>query len=597
MSTLLTNRVISLAAMIAVLAVLATACAPTPPLPPTPAPAAVPTAAPTQPPATTGVKVLRLGRGTYPDVLDPQKSSFVSEIGVLKLTYEGLLSIDEKGNVGPGGADKWTYSTDGTKMTFHIRDGLVRSDGIPITAQDYEYALKREVDPCVPGKMYTSIVYDVRGAADLDALDCKKDAAKLDAAWSNYGVKALDHSNLEVTFNSPVGFWPYVASTWVTYPTDMRQVDKDPDIWWTKPGGHIGNGPFKIQTIEQGKRIVFVPNGKYWRGKPKLDRIEMIYNTDQSSTFQAFKKGEVDMYTQIAADNLGSINADPVLKTQLVRVPAATTAGIVFNLTKKPFDDINVRKAFSAGFDREGYVRDVLKGVGKAYTRWIPPGVPGAQDDKPGVPAYDPKAAVNYLVSNGYAAQDSTADKPKVDCDKLGPIKLTYGGTPLNTARFQWVAGNYVAVFGCPITLDPVDPTVWISLGKDIKTRPPISTTGWVQDYPHPQNWLSVYWVCDGFAKRFGYCNKTFDALTAKADQTLDLQQALVLYGQAEDIVMQDVPFAFTNYDENLHMVAPWVIGPKDHTGSSDGGWAGEWGPVWTYDIDLTHVPANYPKE
>ena len=224
-------------------------------------------------------------------------------------------------------------------------------------------------------------------------------------------------------------------------------------------------------------------------------------------------------------------------------------------------------------------------------------GVPGAQDKKAGVPAYDPKAAVNYLVSNGFAAKDSTADKPKVDCDKLGQIKLTYSATAVNHARHQFIAGNFARVFGCPVVLDPVDATVFTSLTKDIKTNPLISRQGWIEDYPHPQNWLSVYWTCGGFAKRYGYCSKDFDALTAKADQELDLQKALALYGQAEDVLVNDVPSAFTNYDENLHMVKPWVIGPKDHTGSSDAEWAGEWGPVWMYDIDLSKVPASYPKQ
>jgi oligopeptide transport system substrate-binding protein len=383
----------------------------------------------------------------------------------------------------------------------------------------------------------------------------------------------------------------------VTYPADQRQVDKDPDNWWTKPSGHVGNGPFKVQSMEQGKKIVFVPNDKYWRGRPKLDRIELIYNVDNAVILEAYKKNELDMNANVVAEDFPTITADATLKGEFLRFPAAITNGYAFNMQRKPFDNVAVRRAFSAAFDREGYVRDVLKGRGKAYTRWVPPGVPGAQPDKPGVPAYDPKAAVQLLVDNGFAAADSKPDAPKVDCKKLGEIKMTYSATPVNHARHQFVAGNYARVFNCPIVLDPVDATVYTSLAKDIKTQPMISRQGWIEDYPHPQNWLSVYWTCNGFAKRYGYCSKDFDALTAKADQTLDLPAALKLYQQAEDILTQDVASAFIFYDENAYLVKPWVIGPKDHTGSSDAEWAGEWGPVWTYDIDLSKVPANYPKQ
>ncbi len=557
------------------------------------APAATKPPEPTKAPAAAGPKVFRIGRGTYPDVLDPQKSSYGIEIEFLKLTYEGLLSLDAKGNIGPGAADKWKSSADGKSMTFHIRDGLVRSDGTPITAADYEYALKREVDPCVPDKQYTSILYDVKGAEDLDALDCKKDAAKLDAAWKNYGVKALDKSNLEVSFKNPIGFWHYIAYTWVTYPSDKRAVDKDPDNWWTKPAGHVGNGPFKVQSMDQGKKVVFVANDKYWRGKPKLDRIELIYNTDSTVIFEAYKKDELDIDANVAPEDLSAINADAKLKGEFLRFPAAITTAIAFNNSRKPFDNKEVRKAFSAAFDRKGWIDTVSKGVGKPYTRWIPPGVPGAQDAKVGVPPYDTKVAFDTLVKAGFG----TADGKKIDCAKLGDLKLSYAATPLNHARFQFIAGNLVSVFACPITLDPVDATVLTAMTKKVETNPQISRQGWIQDYPHPQNWLSVYWVCNAFSARYGYCNKNFDALTAKADQELDFQKSLALYQQAEDLLMSDVPAAFSNYTENLYLVKPWLIGPKDNTGSSDAEWAGEWGPVWTYDVDLTKVPASYPKQ
>lgn len=557
-----------------------------------------PQAAPQQAPTK---KILRIGRGTYPDVIDPQKSSFGVEIEVLKLAYEGLLAIDNKGNIGEGSSDKFEASADGSSMTFHIRDGLKRHDGTPMACADFEYALKREVDPTIPGKQYTSILYDIKGAAELDALASEDpttiDKTKLDEAWKNYGVACKDASNLVVTFKNPVGFWQYVAYTWVTYPSDKRQVDADPDLWWDKPEGHVGNGPFIIKTIEQGKKITFEPNANYWRGRPKLDRLELIYNTDNAVILEAYKKGELDIDANIAGEQIAAIQADPQLKAEFLRYPAAISIALLMNNTKAPLGDVNVRKAFSAAFDRASYITDVRQGRGGPYTRWIPPGVPGALPDKPGVPGYDPKAAVDFLVNNGYAAADSTADKPKVDCNKIGTLKLTYGATPLNHARMQFIAGNIVRVMGCPVTLDPVDATVATAISKDVKTNPPLSVGGWIQDYPHPQNWLTVYWTCNGFGKRTGYCNKDFDALLAKADATVNFEEAIKQYQAAEDILINDTPSAFIYYDENFHMVKPWVIGPKDYPSSSDAEWAGEWGPVWTYDIDLTKVPAGYPEQ
>ncbi len=572
--------------------------------PPTAAPTtaapttAPPTTAAVPPPPTTaprpGVKILRLGRATYPDVLDPQKSSFGIEIEVLKLCYEGLTAIDAKGNIGPGAADKYTLAPDGKSMTFHIREGLKRADGTAMNASDFEYSLKREVDPRVTGKQYTDIVHDVKGADPLiDAEGKKLSDDELKKMYDAYGVKADDSKReLTVQFEAPIGFWHYIAYTWVTYSPDKKKVDAAPDSWYTKADGHSCYGPYKIRSIEEGKRVVYEANANYWRGKPKIDRIEATYITDETQRFEAYKKGEFDEI-DVAPSFIDAVNADAKLKAEFVRYPAAITIAIAFNNAIKPFDDKNVRIAFSQAFNRDGWIRDVLKGIGKPYTRWIPPGVPGAQADKPGVPAYDPKAAVDTLIKNGYG----TADGKKVDCGKLGSLKITYAATAQNHARFQFLAGNFVSVFNCPLTLDPVDATVMTAMTKDPKTNPQISRQGWIEDYPHPQNWLSVYWKCAAFAKRYSYCNKDLDAQLAKADQTLDFQQSLKEYQKAEDMLLADVPAAFSNYSENLYLIKPYLMGLKDNPSSSDAEWAGEWGPVWNYDVDLSKVPDNYPKQ
>jgi oligopeptide transport system substrate-binding protein len=592
--------IIGLLLVIAVLAACAAPVTPEPTKPPAPAATTAPAPAATKPPEPTkaaapaGPKVLRLARGTYPDVIDPQKSSYGIEIEVLKLCYEGITAIDAKGNIGPGAADKWTSSADGKSMTFHIREGLKRADGTAMNASDYEYALKRTVDPRVTGKQYMDIVHDIKGSGALiDKEGAKLTAAELDKMFADYGVKADDAKReLTVSFEYGIGFWHYIAYTWVTYPTDKKSAEANQDAWWTKPEGHKCNGPYTIKTIEEGKRIVYEANPNYWRGKPKIDRIEATYITDEVQRFTAYTKGEFDE-VDVTSATIAQVEADAKLKAEFYRYPAAITNMMAFNNVIKPFNDKNVRSAFSQALDREGWIRDVLKNIGKPYTRWIPPGVPGAQADKPGAPATDAKAAVETLIKAGYGK----ADGKSVDCAKLGELKITYAGTAQNHARFQFLAGNFVRVFNCPLTLEPVEATVMTALTKDPKTNPQISRQGWIQDYPHPQNWLSVYWKCDAFAKRYSYCNKDLDALMAKADQTLDFAAAIKFYQDAEAMLLADVPGAPLHYSEILYLLKPYVIGPKDNTSSSDAEWIGEWGPVHTYDIDLTKVPDSYPKK
>ena len=68
-------------------------------------------------------KVLRIHQIAYPDIADPQKSSFTSEIEILSLNYEGLTKLDENLNTVPAAAESWEFNEDGTVLTFHLRAG------------------------------------------------------------------------------------------------------------------------------------------------------------------------------------------------------------------------------------------------------------------------------------------------------------------------------------------------------------------------------------------------------------------------------------------------------------------------------------------
>ncbi len=565
---------------------------------PTKAPATVePTKAPA-PTATSGPakpKVLRLnaGTGTYPDNLDPQLLSFANEIAVTGLIYEGLTTIDNKGQVQPGQAEKWVTSADGKTMTFTLRSGLKRADGTPLTAKDFEYAYRRLVDPRTQGE-YNTLIDDVVGAAEARSMDPKSKPEDITKALDNLGVKATNDTTLVVTFKAPVGYWTYIAYAWVGWPVDPKAVAKDPENWWTKPEGHNGNGPFKISKIEESRSITFVPNPNYRGGKAKLDRIEMYFITDSAVAFEAYRKGELDIIT-VAAEDRATVAADPVLSKEFVEYPQTAVSYMGMHTLKPPFNNKQVRMAFAQAFDRDSYTRDILKGQAKTYLSWIPPGVPG-QDPTAVQKGYDPKAAVQTLIDAGFAASNSTKEAPKVDCKKLGEIRLTYSGTPRNHARFQFIAGNFARVFGCPVVLDPVDPTVYSNIVKKVETAPQLFLLSWIQDYPHPQNWLFIM-ACDGLqASRIGYCNKDFDAAFFAANQETDPVKAIAKYQAAQKIFLNDYAGANLYYLLNWFLIKPYVIGPRENPSSSDA-YPGEYGPVMTYDIDTSKVGGGYPTK
>lgn len=525
-------------------------------------------------------KTLRIGEDIYPAVLDPQRASFVNEFEILSLAYEGLTSVDAAGRISPAAASSYAFTPDQKQLTFTIRDGLKRVDGTPITARDFEAALERALDPCLGSREYASVLFDIQGAQLVSEFDVDTHTqAELQTAMANVGIDAPDEKTLVLSFAEPAGdFWLYVASLPIFYPTDVSLTAESPYGWSELAGNHNGNGPFVILGMDGENSIALAANPDYRLGRPKLDRIEFTYNSDNQALLDQYRDGKLDIDAAVTAELVPQILSDTIA-SELKQYDAAQTYALAFNNSVAPFTDRIVRTAFSQAVDREGFIRDVLLGHAEPTTRWIPPGVPGNQTGKPGVPASDAAAAVKTLVDNGYGKDG------KVDCAKLGEIKFTYPGSPVNTARVQYIADNLTSVLGCEIKVDPVDPTEFTRLTRSVKTNPQLSLQRWVQDYPHPQNWLSTYWTCGSLALNFGYCNVFLDELLKRADSTTDPGAAIRLYQQAEDLLIRDVPGAFLYNPENLHLIKPYVIGPAQNTSPSDAGWIGQFGPVRQYDI------------
>jgi oligopeptide transport system substrate-binding protein len=573
---------------------LAAACAPVPRADETPRPTPTifvkPSTAPPTPTATPipKPKVLRINLGTRPDSLDPQHAFASSEIAILQLAYEGLTRVDEKGTVQPGAAERWEFSNDGKTLTFHLRANLKRADGTPLTAKQFEYAYKRAVDPRVAAPSQ-SFMDPVRGAQTAYSLDPKSKPDDVEKLLDNVGVKAIDDSTLIFTFDQPAGYFPVIASTWIGLPADKTKIDKDLDAWWLKPENHNGNGAFKISEI-QDLVVKLVPNPNYWGGAPKIERIEFYWLTD-AAALEIYRQGGLEIM-RVTPEILAQVQKDATFSREMVRAPAARVTYLGFNIKRAPFNDKNVRKAFSQALDRDSFVRDVLNGLGKPYLSWIPPGMPG-YDDSATVPAYDPNAALQTLINAGYG----TPDKKKVDCNKLGVIKLTYANTPRNQLLFQYIAGGLTRVFACQVLLDPVEPNALPIIIRDPKTTPQIFLIPWEEEYAHPQNWLFLQ-TCNGvYATRLGYCNKDFDTAFESANQELDYDKSIERYKVAQRIFVNDMVAAFLWNNENAFLVKPYVRGIGEHIGTGDNAWLGQFGPVLSYDIDTSKVSAGYPAQ
>ena len=531
-------------------------------------------------------KVLRINLGSFPDIIDPQKSSFVNEIAHLRLMYEGLTQLDKDLNTVPGGAAKWEYNADATELTFTLQPDLKYSDGSVLNAARYAFAIKRNINPETAGE-YAQITDEIKGAPEWrscgdDAAACEAAAAAIDAsiqplhadgtacaAENTYEDAACD--TLKLSFSKPAPYFHTVMSLWVTYPAKEENISEGGDIWWTSSKYHVGNGPFVLKSLESYVKALYVPNPNYWGDKAQIN-IEYSYITDSAVSFEAYKNNEFDIIGA-AAEDIDVIKTDPVLSKELISYPGSCTYALMFHQLKEPFTDQKVREAFAMGFDREAWVRDVLAGLGSPTLTWIPPGFPGydANEKRWG---YDPEAAKAALAASSYGS-----------VDKLPEITLTFSDTPRNRKRNEWLAQMWKTSLGVDLKLNPVEPTTYTSLTKDIKTAPQTFILGWCADYPDPQNWLSVYWKTGAFGERIGYSNKDFDAMVDQADVELDATKRMALYAQAQTLLTDGAPVAFAWNNQNNYLVKPWVKGIV--TTPQDSAYPGATADTQMIDIDL----------
>jgi oligopeptide transport system substrate-binding protein len=540
------------------------------PQPPAQPATEVPTTAPVEPTATEAPAyhgTLRINEGTFPDIMDPQKSSFVNEIAVLSMVYEGVTRLDEKLETVPAAAESWKYNDDATQLTFTLRKDLTYSDGSLLNAARFEYSFHRNIDPATAGE-YAAITDDILGAAAwrscTDSCDDEKavvmDSVKAShadgSACTGYDDAACDTFTLK--FPQPAPYFHTVASLWVGYPAKQENIEAGGENWWLDPAYHIGNGPFVVTNIEQGVNVHFVPNDKYWAGVPGYD-LDYQYITDSAVAFEAYKNNELDI-SGLAAEDLATVQADPELSKEAHIYPGSCTFALMYHQLKPPFNDQKVREAFSYALDRDAWVADVLKGLGSPTLTWIPKGFPGYQEGETRF-GFDPAKAVQTLTDAGYKVEGGKLIGPD---GKAIEITDTFSDTPRNRTRNEWLVAKWKEVLGLDIALNPVESTTYTSLTKDVNTAPQMFILGWCADYPDPQNWLSVYWKTGAFGERIGYSNPDLDALMSQADAELDPTKRAQLYAQAQDMLVAGSPVSFMWNNVNTYLVKPWVTGLKE---------------------------------
>lgn len=251
-------------------------------------------------------KELNISRGADASSLDPSKATDAESSLILSNTMEPLTRVNEKGDVVPGAAEKWSVSEDGLTWTFNLRKGAKWSNGDEVTAKDFEYSWKRTIDPKTASE-YAWILYDIEGAEEANL-----NGGSLDKV----GVKAVDDYTLEVKLNRPVTYFNKMVVDARFLPQNQKFVESQGDKFGNSVETTVFNGPFTLTTWKIEDQYIMTKNADYWDASAvKLNKVNVKITKDTNADVNLYENGDIDL-VGLSAEFVEKYRKDPNFKEQ-----------------------------------------------------------------------------------------------------------------------------------------------------------------------------------------------------------------------------------------------------------------------------------------
>lgn len=438
------------------------------------------------------------------------------------LIAEPLTRVDFNFDLLPAAAERWSVSDDGLTWTFHLRPGMVFSDGAPLNAHDYVYTLRRGADP---DHAYDAEWY-YRAIKNWGAVVARR--MPLEAL----GVRAVDDLTVEVTTEDPAPYLPALLSfTWVS---PRRAIEKYGDTWSTRPETSVSSGPYRLVEWTKGARITLELNTSYRGGaRPYLERIiyRLFTRAAQPPLLTAYEGGEIHSTGLSTQAEAARVAGSPALQSQLNSYTDFATYYLTFDTYNSLFKDLRIRRAFSHAIDRDALCRSALRQFGTPAYAMMPTGFPGASEEQlTHIQRFDPDMARRYLAEAGYP---DGRGFPVVE------IWLRSEGLIQRTAA-EALQAMLKRVLNIHIEVRNMEAKTFMDALNAHRLL--LAMVPYQYDYVDPSSLLNI-WMSDG---RHAWKNDLFDGLVRRANGYVGPEaERMELYRQAERVLVEDVGAVF----------------------------------------------------
>ncbi|MBC7478349.1 MAG: peptide ABC transporter substrate-binding protein [Pseudorhodobacter sp.] len=467
-------------------------------------------------PLSADTTVYSAGDSTSGTYMDYMKTVY-ARAGSPEVIQIPLTSFDKNYDLNPLAAESWTQSDDGLTWTFKLRAGLVWSDGVPLTAGDYIFAMQRAATTGYDFAWYWGYAGGIKNWDDV---------TKGKADVSTLGIAAPDDHTITVTTSAPKPYLPGVVSLW--YPVPKHVWDKVGDEWAANVDTLVASGPYMVKTWEKSNNsMTLVKNPTYtgpWPATVDTLVIDPSLGTPEVG-LPAFMAGEADF----SYLNAGQIPfAEKQFPGQITKNAVFATSYIAFDLASAPFDNINVRKALQAAINRDELTSTVLKDLAIPGMSLLPPGYPGFNDTITSQAVFDPAKAKKFMADAGYP-----------DGKGFPPVEIWYrdqGGYngAITAPMLQYLQQQWKDILGITLNLKVMPTKDWMDGMLNHKNN--LFLAPYEYDYIDPSNFYGIFFN----GGRHSYHNAKYDELVSKADASPKWEDREKLYEQAEQVLIDD---------------------------------------------------------
>lgn len=514
--------------------------------------------------------VFRMNEVEYYRSLYPLNVTEVTSHRITNQIYEGLVHFNQADlTIVPALAESWEVDSNATIFTFKIRKGVHYHDdpcfeggkGREVTANDFKYCFTKLCESDVNNQGSWVFEGKVKGCEEY--LASTMNGSPLPEGVT--GVQVIDDYTLRIELVKPfAGFLNLLALPFTAvfpeeavnkYGVDMRQKT-------------VGTGPFFIKAQQDDNNVILSRNPNYW-GKdefgnqlPYMDGMKITFIKDRKTELLEFTQGNLDMMYRLPLEMTEDVVSkedeltDKYAKYTLQVMPSLAVQYYGFQHKSDLFSNMDVRKAFNYAIDRKKIVEYTLKGAGTPGNHGIvPPGAAGY--DAKSIQGYehDPAKAREHLEKAGYKNGEGF---PQIT------LQINSGGGT-NEQVAEAVQKMLKEVLNVDVTITAMPFAQHLEnleTGKALFWR-----SGWIADYPDPENFLNLFWSVHippkledkSYLNSTRYTSPEFDAIFEEALRTVDAEERNALYLKAEQIMMDDAAIIPIYYYRDHRLLQPDV--------------------------------------